>query len=119
VRTNPPSPALVPFQNINSCIRRFAVQPDAGGRDVFVRISAAEKAGLGGQPDGAKVSYDIVANGGKETAENLRMLKKSQMGSAGSRRRLFCNERGRQLKAASLKPAGRLSRSCGVDHGFC
>jgi cold shock protein len=49
------------------------IQPDTGGKDVFVHISAVEKAGLSGLPDGTKVSYDIVANRGKESAENLRM----------------------------------------------
>jgi CspA family cold shock protein len=49
------------------------IQPDSGGKDVFVHISAVEKAGLGTLNEGAKVSYDIVANRGKESAENLRV----------------------------------------------
>ena len=49
------------------------IQPDDGGKDVFVHISAVEKAGLSGLNEGAKVSYDIVANRGKESAENLRV----------------------------------------------
>ena len=49
------------------------IQPDAGGKDVFVHISAVEKAGLGTLNDGAKVSYEVVANRGKESAENLRV----------------------------------------------
>jgi cold shock protein len=49
------------------------IQPDAGGKDVFVHISAVEKAGLSNLPEGAKVSYDVVANRGKESAENLRV----------------------------------------------
>jgi CspA family cold shock protein len=48
------------------------IQPDTGGKDVFVHISAVEKAGLSGLPDGAKVSYDTVPYRGKESAENLR-----------------------------------------------
>jgi cold shock protein len=48
-------------------------QPDTGGKDVFVHISAVEKAGLSGLPEGARVSYDIVPNRGKESAENLRV----------------------------------------------
>jgi CspA family cold shock protein len=49
------------------------IQPDGGGKDVFVHISAVEKAGMSSLPEGAKVSYDIVANRGKESAENLRI----------------------------------------------
>ena len=49
------------------------IQPDTGGKDVFVHISAVEKAGLGTLSEGAKVSYDVVANRGKESAENLRV----------------------------------------------
>ncbi|WP_371360874.1 cold-shock protein [Afipia sp. GAS231] len=49
------------------------IQPDGGGKDVFVHISAVEKAGLSGLNEGAKVSYEIVANRGKESAENLRV----------------------------------------------
>jgi cold shock protein len=49
------------------------IQPDAGGKDVFVHISAVEKAGFTSLVEGAKVSYDIVPNRGKESAENLRV----------------------------------------------
>ena len=50
------------------------IQPDSGGgKDVFVHISAVEKAGLSDLREGAKVTYDIVANRGKESAENLRV----------------------------------------------
>ena len=49
------------------------IQPDSGGKDVFVHISAVEKAGLGSLNEGAKVSYEVVANRGKESAENLRV----------------------------------------------
>jgi cold shock protein len=50
------------------------IQPEGGGgKDVFVHISAVERAGLSGLPDGAKVTFDIVPNRGKESAENLRM----------------------------------------------
>ena len=49
------------------------IQPDTGGKDVFVHISAVEKAGLSNLNEGAKVSYDVVANRGKESAENLRV----------------------------------------------
>jgi cold shock protein len=49
------------------------IQPDDGGKDVFVHISAVEKAGLRGLNEGQKVQYDIVANRGKESAENLKV----------------------------------------------
>ena len=49
------------------------IQPDGSGKDVFVHISAVEKAGLSDLREGAKVSFDIVANRGKESAENLRV----------------------------------------------
>jgi CspA family cold shock protein len=48
------------------------IQPDGGGgKDVFVHISAVEKAGFTSLAEGAKVTYDIVPNRGKESAENL------------------------------------------------
>ena len=50
------------------------IQPDGGGgKDVFVHISAVERAGLSDLREGAKVSYDIVPNKGKESAENLKL----------------------------------------------
>ena len=49
------------------------IQPDTGGKDVFVHISAVERAGFTSLAEGAKISYDVVANRGKESAENLRL----------------------------------------------
>jgi CspA family cold shock protein len=49
------------------------IQPDTGGKDVFVHISAVEKAGLSSLNEGAKVSFEVTANRGKESAENLRV----------------------------------------------
>jgi cold shock protein len=49
------------------------IAPDGGGKDVFVHISAVEKAGFSSLVEGAKVTFDIVANRGKESAENLRL----------------------------------------------
>jgi cold shock protein len=49
------------------------IQPDTGGKDVFVHISAVEKAGYTGLAEGAKVSFDVVPNRGKESAENLKI----------------------------------------------
>jgi CspA family cold shock protein len=50
------------------------IQPDAGGNDVFVHISAVERAGMQNLNEGQKVSFDVVANpkNGKSVAENLR-----------------------------------------------
>jgi cold shock protein len=49
------------------------IQPQGGGRDVFVHISAVEKAGLNGLNDGQGVEYEEVANRGKTSAENLKV----------------------------------------------
>jgi CspA family cold shock protein len=49
------------------------IQPDGGTEDVFVHISAVEKAGFTPLVEGAKVTFDIVPNRGKESAENLRL----------------------------------------------
>ncbi|AMA60501.1 MULTISPECIES: cold-shock protein [unclassified Bradyrhizobium] len=50
------------------------IQPDDGGNDVFVHISAVERAGLGTLQEGQKISYEIVADrrSGKSAADNLR-----------------------------------------------
>jgi CspA family cold shock protein len=50
------------------------IQPEGGGNDVFVHISAVERAGLGALNEGQKVSFEVVANRrtGKSAAENLR-----------------------------------------------
>ena len=49
------------------------IQPQAGGPDVFVHISAVERAGLIGLNEGQKVSYEVVADGrsGKSSADRL------------------------------------------------
>jgi cold shock protein len=49
------------------------IQPDGGGNDVFVHISAVERAGFTSLAEGARVTFDIVPNRGKESAENLRL----------------------------------------------
>jgi cold shock protein len=49
------------------------IAPEGGGKDVFVHVSAVEKAGLNDLREGAKVTYDVVANRGKESAENLQV----------------------------------------------
>ena len=49
------------------------IQPDAGGSDVFVHISAVQRAGLTGLNDGQKVTYEIVQDkrSCKSSADNL------------------------------------------------
>ncbi len=47
------------------------IQPESGGKDVFVHISAVERAGLGTLNEGQKVSFDIARDRGKEAAANL------------------------------------------------
>jgi len=49
------------------------IAPQAGGKDVFVHISAVERAGLTGLDDGQIVEYEEVANKGKTSAENLKV----------------------------------------------
>jgi len=51
------------------------IQPDDGGKDVFVHISAVERAGLGTLREGQKVSYEVVPDrrSGKSSADNLRV----------------------------------------------
>jgi cold shock protein len=50
------------------------IQPDAGGPDVFVHISAVERAGMGDLNDGQKIVYEIVADkrSGRSSADNLK-----------------------------------------------
>jgi CspA family cold shock protein len=52
------------------------IQPDDGGKDVFVHISAVERAGMSGLDEGQKVSFDVVADRrtGKSSAANLRAV---------------------------------------------
>jgi CspA family cold shock protein len=52
------------------------IQPDAGGPDVFVHISAVERAGMRGLNEGQKVSYEIVADKrtGKSSADQLQAI---------------------------------------------
>jgi CspA family cold shock protein len=49
------------------------IQPQGGGKDVFVHISAVERAGLSSLNEGANIEYEVVANRGKESAENLKV----------------------------------------------
>jgi CspA family cold shock protein len=52
------------------------IQPDDGGKDVFVHISAVERAGMRALNEGQKVSFDVVADRrtGKLSADNLQVV---------------------------------------------
>ena len=52
------------------------IQPDDGGKDVFVHISAVERAGMSNLNEGQKISYEVVADrrSGKSSADNLRAV---------------------------------------------
>ena len=47
------------------------IQPDDGSKDVFVHISAVEKAGMRSLAEGQKISFEIVTERGKQAAGNL------------------------------------------------
>jgi CspA family cold shock protein len=49
------------------------IQPQDGGKDVFVHISAVERAGLSSLNEDQQVAYEIVSNRGKSSAENLKV----------------------------------------------
>ena len=50
------------------------IQPaDGGGKDVFVHISAVERAGLSTLNEGQRVDFELVSNRGKTSAENLKV----------------------------------------------
>jgi CspA family cold shock protein len=53
------------------------IQPDDGGKDVFVHISAVERAGMQGLNEGQKVAFDVVTDRktGKSSADNLRTVR--------------------------------------------
>lgn len=52
------------------------IAPDDGGNDVFVHISAVERAGIANLQEGQKVSFELLADrkSGKTAAENLKIL---------------------------------------------
>ena len=51
------------------------IQPESGGRDIFVHISAVERAGLSGLAEGQKITYELVVDtrSGKTSADQLRV----------------------------------------------
>lgn len=50
------------------------IQPDQGGSDVFVHISALERAGISTLGEGQRVSYELATNKGKTSAANLKLV---------------------------------------------
>ena len=50
------------------------IQPDDGSKDVFVHISAVERAGIGSLNEGQKISYEIQQERGKASAANLKLV---------------------------------------------
>jgi CspA family cold shock protein len=49
------------------------IQPEGGGKDVFVHITAVQEARLRGLDEGQRVSYDVMMERGKEAATNLKL----------------------------------------------
>lgn len=49
------------------------IQPESGSADVFVHISAVQRAGLDTLNEGQRVSYDVVTERGKQAAGNLQV----------------------------------------------
>ncbi len=48
------------------------IQPDDGGKDVFVHISAVERSGMNGLNEGQKIGYEIATERGRSAAVNLK-----------------------------------------------
>lgn len=53
------------------------IQPENGGKDIFVHITALERAGLRTLAEGQRVSFDIATDRGKEAAANIQLLDKA------------------------------------------
>ena len=54
--------------------KRFGfIQPEDGGKDVFVHITAVQAAGLQDLPENQRVTYEVVTERGKQAAANLRL----------------------------------------------
>ena len=49
------------------------IQPEGGGKDVFVHITAVQAAGLNGLDENQRVTYEVVTERGKQAAANLRL----------------------------------------------
>lgn len=50
------------------------IQPEDGSKDVFVHVSAVEKAGMGSLQEGQKVSFEVTTERGKQAASNLKAV---------------------------------------------
>lgn len=50
------------------------IQPEGGAKDVFVHISAVERAGLKTLNEGQAVSFELVTNKGRSSAEELKLI---------------------------------------------
>lgn len=50
------------------------IQPEEGGSDVFVHISAVEQAGISNLSEGQRLSYELYDNRGKKAAGNLELI---------------------------------------------
>ncbi len=50
------------------------IQPENGSKDVFVHISAVERAGLGTLNEGQRVSYNVIEERGKQAASDLKAV---------------------------------------------
>jgi len=50
------------------------IQPDDGGKDVFVHATAVERAGMRSLQEGQKLSFDLATDRGKTSASNLKTL---------------------------------------------
>lgn len=50
------------------------IEPANGGNDIFVHISAVEKAGLQGLSEGQKLEFDVEDNRGKKAATELKVV---------------------------------------------
>ena len=51
------------------------IQPEQGGSDVFVHVSALERAGISNLKEGQQISYELATNKGRTSAVNLKLLK--------------------------------------------
>jgi cold shock protein len=50
------------------------IEPEGGGQDVFVHVSAVERAGLSGLNEGQRVSFELARDRGKTSAANLKLI---------------------------------------------
>jgi cold shock protein len=50
------------------------IKPDQGGKDVFLHVSALEKAGIRRLDEGSKVSFELASNKGKVSAVNIKVI---------------------------------------------